>query len=97
MTAPGVAGDVGHLLRELAPQVLGALARRHGDFAAAEDAMQEALIAAAEQWSTGGVPANPRGWLYRAAAEGTASIPERDFLLMKAARLVASARDGAAS
>lgn len=43
-------GTVGHLLRELAPQVLGAVARRHGDFAAAEDAVQEALIAAAAQW-----------------------------------------------
>ena len=53
-----------HLLRELAPQVLGAVARRHGDFAAAEDAVQEALIAAALQWPESGIPANPRGWLY---------------------------------
>jgi RNA polymerase sigma factor (sigma-70 family) len=60
-------GDVGHLLRELAPQVLGALARRHGDFAAAEDAVQEALIAAALQWPGEGIPANPRGWLYHVA------------------------------
>ena len=58
---------VGHLLREFAPQVLGAVARRHGDFAAAEDAVQEALIAAAAQWPADGVPANPRGWLYRVA------------------------------
>jgi len=58
---------VGHLLRELAPQVLGAVARRHGDFAAAEDAVQEALIAAAERWPVDGVPANPRGWLYHVA------------------------------
>ena len=35
------------LLRELAPQVLGVLVRRFGDFAAAEDAVQEALLAAA--------------------------------------------------
>jgi len=55
------------LLRELAPQVLGAVARRHGDFAAAEDAVQEALIAAAEQWPAQGIPTNPRGWLYRVA------------------------------
>ena len=48
-----------HLLRELAPQVLGAVARRHGDFAAAEDAVQEALIAAAEQWPRDGVPDEP--------------------------------------
>jgi RNA polymerase sigma factor (sigma-70 family) len=58
---------LGHLLRDLAPQVLGALARRHGDFAAAEDAVQEALIAAAEQWPAQGIPQNPRGWLYHVA------------------------------
>jgi RNA polymerase sigma factor (sigma-70 family) len=58
---------LGHLLRDLAPQVLAAVARRHGDFAAAEDAVQEALIAAAKQWPGEGVPANPRGWLYHVA------------------------------
>jgi len=58
---------VGHLLRELAPQVLGAVARRHPDFAAAEDAVQEALIAGATQWPKDGLPANPRGWLYHVA------------------------------
>ncbi|MEV6848770.1 sigma-70 family RNA polymerase sigma factor [Actinoplanes sp. NPDC051411] len=51
------------LLRELAPQVLGALARRYGQFDAAEDAVQEALLAAATQWPHDGVPDNPRGWL----------------------------------
>jgi RNA polymerase sigma factor (sigma-70 family) len=59
--------NVGHLLRDLAPQVLGVLARRHDDFAAAEDAVQDALIAAAEQWASDGVPANPGGWLYHVA------------------------------
>ena len=58
---------IGHLLRELAPQVLGAVARRHGDFDAAEDAVQEALVAAAMQWPAQGIPANPRGWLYHVA------------------------------
>ena len=58
---------VGRLLRELAPQVLGAVARRHGDFADAEDAVQEALIAAAAQWPADGIPSNPRGWLYHVA------------------------------
>jgi RNA polymerase sigma factor (sigma-70 family) len=56
-----------HLLRDLGPQVLATMSRRHGDFAAAEDAVQEALIAAAAQWPTGGVPRNPRGWLYHVA------------------------------
>ncbi|OLF13422.1 RNA polymerase sigma factor [Actinophytocola xanthii] len=55
------------LLRELAPQVLGALVRRFGDFAAAEDAVQEALLDAATQWPADGVPDNPRGWLIRVA------------------------------
>jgi RNA polymerase sigma factor (sigma-70 family) len=56
------------LLRELAPQVLGAVVRRFGDFAAAEDAVQEALLAAAVQWPRDGFPDNPRGWLIQVAA-----------------------------
>nr|WP_206685994.1 sigma-70 family RNA polymerase sigma factor [Kribbella qitaiheensis] len=55
------------LLRESAPQVLGFLARRHGQFDLCEDAVQEALLAAATQWPTDGVPANPRGWLITVA------------------------------
>ncbi|MGE5326347.1 MAG: RNA polymerase sigma factor [Deltaproteobacteria bacterium] len=57
-----------HLLRDLAPQVLGALVRRFHDFASAEDAVQEALIAATLQWPREGVPENPRGWLIQVAA-----------------------------
>jgi len=56
------------LLRELAPQVLGAVVRRYGDFGAAEDAVQEALTAAAFQWPQSGVPENPRAWLIQVAA-----------------------------
>lgn len=56
------------LLRELAPQVLSPVVRRFRDFAAAEDAVQEALIAAAAQWPRDGVPANPRGWLIQVAS-----------------------------
>jgi RNA polymerase sigma factor (sigma-70 family) len=55
------------LLRAEAPQVLGALLRRHDDFTTAEDAVQEALIAAAEQWPRDGVPDYPRGWLIQVA------------------------------
>ena len=55
------------LLRELAPQVLGALTRRYGQFDAAEDAVQEALLAAALQWPGEGVPDNPRSWLIAVA------------------------------
>ncbi|MEJ7800188.1 MAG: DUF6596 domain-containing protein [Ilumatobacter sp.] len=51
-----------------APHVLAALLRRHGDFASCEDAAQEAMLAASQQWPVDGVPDNPRGWLVRVAA-----------------------------
>jgi RNA polymerase sigma factor (sigma-70 family) len=54
--------------RRSAPHVLAALVRRYGDFDAAEDAVQEALLAAARQWPTDGTPDNPRGWLIRVAS-----------------------------
>jgi RNA polymerase sigma factor (sigma-70 family) len=58
------------LLRDLAPQVLGTLVDRygHGGFTEAEDAVQEALLAAAQQWPREGVPGNPRGWLVTVAS-----------------------------
>ncbi|MEU5033436.1 DUF6596 domain-containing protein [Streptomyces rubiginosohelvolus] len=60
--------DIEDLLRRHAPQVLGALVRRYGHFDPAEDSVQEALIAAAEQWPRDGIPDNPRGWLIRVAS-----------------------------
>ena len=65
--SPGPA-DVEDLLRELAPQVLAALVRRYGQFHLCEDASQEALLAAALQWPSGGRPENPRGWLITVAS-----------------------------
>jgi RNA polymerase sigma factor (sigma-70 family) len=56
-----------HLLRELAPQVLGVIARRFSNFSSAEDAVQEALLAAFRQWPKEGIPENPRGWLIQVA------------------------------
>ncbi|GAA2605763.1 RNA polymerase sigma factor [Paractinoplanes durhamensis] len=56
------------LLRECAPQVLGAVVRRYGDLDTCEDAVQEALLAAAKQWPVEGVPDSPAGWLIRVAA-----------------------------
>jgi len=123
---PGQRGVEG-LLRELAPQVLGVLVRRFGDFDACEDALQEALLAAALHWAKDGTPDNPRGWMlqtagrrfidlarseadhhrlhavrahllemtgdrkaaraeYREAAALTTSLPERRYLLGRAAR-----------
>ena len=62
------ANNTEDLLRALAPQVLGAVVRRYGHFDTAEDATQEALLAAALQWPTDGVPDNPLGWLITVAA-----------------------------
>ncbi|MEU9603897.1 sigma-70 family RNA polymerase sigma factor [Streptomyces sp. NPDC048057] len=56
------------LLRHHAPQVLGALVRRYGHFDLAEDSVQEALLAAAQQWPATGTPDNPRGWLIKVAS-----------------------------
>jgi RNA polymerase sigma factor (sigma-70 family) len=61
------APEVEGLLRELAPQVLGALVRRYGGFDTCEDAVQEALLAASVQWPADGLPANPRNWLITVA------------------------------
>jgi RNA polymerase sigma factor (sigma-70 family) len=64
MTEP----EVEELLRQLTPQVLGALLRRYGQFDLCEDAVQEALLAAAVQWQQRGIPESPRGWLITVAA-----------------------------
>jgi RNA polymerase sigma factor (sigma-70 family) len=60
-----LAPELEHLLRTEAPQVLGALVRRFGHFDIAEDAVQDALLTAAQQWPTHGIPDYPRGWLIR--------------------------------
>jgi RNA polymerase sigma factor (sigma-70 family) len=60
--------EVEELLRELAPQVLGALVRHFGGFGTCEDAVQEALLAAAVQWPVDGVPDYPKGWLITVAS-----------------------------
>jgi RNA polymerase sigma factor (sigma-70 family) len=77
------------LLRDLAPQVLGAVMRRFGDFAAAEDAVQEALLAAALQWPEQGVPDNPRGWLIHVAARRMTDQIRADFARRKREMTVA--------
>jgi RNA polymerase sigma factor (sigma-70 family) len=93
-TPTGESTDVplGRLLRDLAPQVLAAVARRHTDFAATEDAVQEALIAAATQWPAEGVPANPRGWLYHVAVRRLTDEVRRDVARRRREDTVASER-----
>jgi RNA polymerase sigma factor (sigma-70 family) len=70
--------EVEDLLRRLAPQVLGAVVRRYGHFDTAEDATQEALIAAARQWPDDGIPDHPRGWLITVAARRLTDLLRAD-------------------
>jgi RNA polymerase sigma factor (sigma-70 family) len=69
---------IGELLRELTPQVLGLVVRRFRDFDAAEDAVQEASIAAAMQWPRDGVPDNPRAWLTQVAFRKMTDLIRRE-------------------
>ncbi len=66
------------LVRQLAPQVLGALTRRYGRFDECEDAVQEALLAAAAQWSVRGIPENPRAWLVTVASRRLTDLVRSD-------------------
>ncbi|HEY7176365.1 MAG TPA: sigma-70 family RNA polymerase sigma factor, partial [Micromonosporaceae bacterium] len=68
MDTSGAGGvRIDDLLRDTAPRVLGVLVRRYGDFDECEDAVQEALLAATQQWPSTGVPDNPRAWLVTVA------------------------------
>lgn len=78
------------LLRELAPRALGALVRRYGDFADCEDAMQEALLAAATTWPAEGQPDNPPGWLIRVASRRLANQYRGDAARRRREALAAS-------
>lgn len=73
-----VAAEAEDLLRRLTPQVLGAVVRRYGNFDLAEDATQEALLAAAVQWPRDGLPDNPKGWLIAVAARRLTDLLRAD-------------------
>jgi RNA polymerase sigma factor (sigma-70 family) len=90
VTAAPHEGGVAALLRELAPQVLGAVSRRSDDFAGAEDAVQEALIAAAAQWPAEGIPRNPRGWLYHVALRRLTDLVRSEMARRRREEAVAS-------
>jgi RNA polymerase sigma factor (sigma-70 family) len=93
--------DLEVLLRELAPRVLGAVLRRSGDFDRTEDAVQEALLAASQQWPAEGVPTNPHGWLVTVASrrltdQWRSEAARRDREVNAAAREPARATEAAA-
>jgi RNA polymerase sigma factor (sigma-70 family) len=80
----------GDLLRDLAPRALGAVVRRYGHFADAEDAVQEALLAAATTWPADGTPDNPLAWLIRVASRKMADQYRRDEARRRREDLAAS-------
>jgi RNA polymerase sigma factor (sigma-70 family) len=83
-------GPVQDLLRPLAPKVLGALARRYGGFDACEDAVQEALLAAATQWPERGIPDDPQGWLLTVASRRLADQYRSDLARRRREAVAAS-------
>jgi RNA polymerase sigma factor (sigma-70 family) len=87
VTGRPTAGD---LLRDLAPRALGAVVRRYGHFADAEDAVQEALLAAATTWPADGTPDNPLAWLIRVASRKMADQYRRDEARRRREDLAAS-------
>jgi len=78
------------LLRDLAPRALGAVVRRYGHFADAEDAVQEALLTAATTWPADGTPDNPLAWLIRVASRKMADQYRRDEARRRREDLAAS-------
>ncbi|MEP6835086.1 MAG: DUF6596 domain-containing protein [Gemmatimonas sp.] len=95
MNSPSLTYVIERLLREIAPQTLGALVRRAGDFDEAEDALQVALICAAAQWPITGVPVNTRGWLFRVANRRLQDNTRSDNARQRREQLVARDRNGA--
>lgn len=70
--------DLDAALHDVLPRVLAAVTKRCGDFAAAEDAVQEALLAAVVAWPRDGVPANPAGWLFTVALRRLADASDAE-------------------
>src|SRR4030088_3420013 len=81
--------EVEDLLRMLAPQVLGALVRRYGHFETAEDATQEALLAAAQQWPKDGLPENPKVRLITVASRRLTDLLRSDQARQRREEVVA--------
>jgi RNA polymerase sigma factor (sigma-70 family) len=97
MTAGALPADAERALRDLAPRVLGAVMRRCRDFAAAEDAVQDALLEAIADWPARGVPDNPAGWLFQVAWRKLADRLRSDRAREQREAVVAAAANEAAS
>lgn len=93
MSGDPLAPGVERQLRELVPRVLGAVVRRCSDFCAAEDAVQEALLAAVAEWPRRGVPENPGGWLFRVASRSLTDRRRSDRARREREAAIASPED----
>src|SRR5262249_41492877 len=91
MAPAGLTPEAEHLLRDLMPRVLGAVVRRVRDFAAAEDAVQEALLAALDQWPVRGMPDAPGAWLFRVAWRSLVDAQRSETARRRREETVASA------
>ena len=95
--------EIGDLLRQLTPQVIGVLTRKYGVFDLCEDAVQEALLAASTQWPEQGIPEHPRAWLVTAASRRLTDLirsdsarrrrEERDAVMQRPESMQAPAAD----
>ncbi len=84
------ARTIERLLRDLAKEVLRAVVRRYRDFAACEDAVQEALLAASESWNASGIPDDPRAWLIRVAGNKVTDEVRRESARRRREQFVVS-------
>src|SRR5258708_16749695 len=63
------------VFREEAGRLAASLVRVLGDFAAAEEVVQDSLLVAWERWRADGVPGNPSGWLWTVARPPPQDVP----------------------
>lgn len=66
-SVPDVKRSLESVFRVESGRLYAALVRQVGDFELADDALQDAYIAALQSWAKDGVPTNPAGWLYLTA------------------------------
>jgi RNA polymerase sigma-70 factor (ECF subfamily) len=90
VSAPGIAGEIDRIYSAEAPRVLATLIRLLGDFDAAEEAVQDAFVAAMEKWPRDGLPANPRAWLVSTGRNRAVDRMRRDSRLAEKADAIAA-------
>ena len=70
--------ELARVVREHAGRLVGALVRITGDFSAAEDLVQDAVVAALERWPREGIPSRPDAWLFTVARNRGLDVLRRE-------------------